>query len=65
MPRANAPPDNIEPYLDYSHRGIGPYGSESDCQLAPLARHRSRSGEACGSYDYLYGDEQYLEGPSA
>ena len=53
-PRANAPPDNIEPHLDYS-----------DSQLPPPARHRSRSGEAGGSYDYLYVDEQYLEGPSA
>jgi len=59
-PRANTPPHNIEPHLDYS-----------DCQLPPPARHlparalqwqagRSRSGEAGGSYDYLYGDEQYL-----
>jgi len=40
-PRANAPPDNIEPHLAYS-----------DSQLPP-------------SYDYLYVDEQYLEGPSA
>jgi len=54
LPRANAPPDNIEPHLDYS-----------DCQLPPPARHRSRSGEAGGSYDYLYVDEQYPEGPSA
>jgi len=53
-PRANAPPDNIEPHLDYS-----------DSQLPPPSRHRSRSGEAGGSYDYLYVDEQYLEGPSA
>jgi hypothetical protein len=37
-PRANAPPDNIEPHLDYS-----------DSQLPPPARHRSRSGEAGGS----------------
>jgi hypothetical protein len=53
-PRANAPPDNIEPHLNYS-----------DSQLPPPARHRSRSGETGGSYDYLYVDEQYLEGPSA
>jgi hypothetical protein len=53
-PRANAPPDNIEPHLDYL-----------DSQLPAPARHRSRSGEAGGSYDYLYVDEQYLEGPSA
>jgi len=48
--RANAPPDNIVPYLDYS-----------DSQLPPPARHRARSGEAGGSYDYLYVDEQYPE----
>jgi hypothetical protein len=53
-PKANDPPDNIEPHLDYS-----------DCQLPPPARHRSRSGEAGGSYDYLYVDERYLKGPSA
>jgi hypothetical protein len=41
LPRANAPPNNIEPHLDYS-----------DSQLPP-------------SYDYLYVDEQYPEGPSA
>jgi hypothetical protein len=41
LPRANAPPDNIEPHLDYS-----------DSQLLP-------------SYDYLYLDEKYPEGPSA
>ena len=52
-PRADAPPNNIEPHLDYS-----------DSQLPPPARHRSRSGEAGGSYDYLYVDEQYPEGPS-
>jgi len=40
-PRANAPPDSIEPHLDYL-----------DFQLPP-------------SYDYLYVDEQYLEGHSA
>jgi len=34
LPRANAPPNNIEPHLDYS-----------DSQLPPPARHRSRSGE--------------------
>ena len=51
LPRSNAPPNNIEPHLDYSHRGVGPYGPEADSQL-PL------------SYDYLYGDEQYPEGPS-
>jgi hypothetical protein len=44
-PRANAPPNNIEPHLDYSHRGVGPYGPEVDSQLPPPARHRSRSGE--------------------
>jgi len=53
-PRANAPPDNIEPHLDYS-----------DCQVPPPARHCSSSGEVGGSYDYLYVDEQYPEGPSA
>jgi hypothetical protein len=47
-PRANAPPNNIEPHLDYSHRGVGPYGPEADSQLPP-------------SYDYLYGDEQSME----
>ena len=59
-PRADAPPNNIEPHLDYS-----------DSQLPPPARHCSRpsaigfasgecragSGEAGGSYDYLYVDE--------
>ena len=45
LPRANAPPNNIEPHLDYSHRGVGPYGPEADSQLPPPARHRSRSGE--------------------
>jgi len=24
LPRADAPPNNIEPHLDYSHRGVGP-----------------------------------------
>jgi len=23
LPRANPPPNNIEPHLDYSHRGVG------------------------------------------
>ena len=54
LPKANAPPENIEPHLDYS-----------DCQLPPPARHRSRSGEAGGSYDYLHVDEQYPEDFSA
>jgi hypothetical protein len=44
LPRANAPPNNIEPHLDYSHRGVGPYGPEADSQLP-------------ASYDYLYVDE--------
>jgi len=48
--RANAPPNHIEPHLDYS-----------DSQLPPPARHRSRPGEAGGSYDYLYVDEHYPE----
>jgi len=56
--RDDAPPNSIEPHLDYSHRGVvGPYGPEADSQLPPPARHRSRSGEAGGSYDYLYVDE--------
>ncbi len=46
LTRANTPPDNIESHLYYS-----------DSQLPPPARHRSRSGEAGGSYDYLYIDE--------
>jgi hypothetical protein len=25
LPRANAPPNNIKPHLDYSHRGVSPY----------------------------------------
>ncbi len=54
LPRANAPPDNIEPHLDYL-----------DSQLPAPARHRSRSGEAGGSYDYLYVDKHYPEGTSA
>jgi hypothetical protein len=49
-PRADAPPNNIEPHVDYS-----------DSRLLPPARRRSRSGEAGGSYDYLYVDEQYPE----
>jgi len=57
LPRANTLPNNIEPHLDYSHRGVGPYGPEADSQLPPPARHRSRSGEAGGSYDYLYVNE--------
>ena len=56
-PRADASPNNIEPHLGYSHRGVDPYGPEADSQLPPPARHRSRSGEAGGSYDYLYIDE--------
>jgi len=82
LPRANAPPDNIESHLDYSHRGVGPYGPEADSQLPPPARQcqalaggslslrrvsdspEFRNSEAGGSYDYLYVDEQYLEGPS-
>ena len=52
-PRANALPNNIEPHLDYS-----------DSQLPPPARNAAQR-EAGGSYDYLYGDEQYPEGPSA
>ena len=51
LPRANAPPDNIEPHLDYS-----------DSQLPPPARYRACSGEAGGPYDCLYVDEQYPEG---
>lgn len=50
LPKANAPPDNIEPHRDYS-----------DSQLPPPSRYRARSGEAGGSYDYLYVDEQYPE----
>ncbi len=91
LPRANAPPNNIEPHLDYSHRGVGPYGPasgsyeptarrEADSQLPSPARQcqalaggslslrrvsEFRNSEAGGSYDYLYVDEQYLEGPSA
>jgi len=38
LPRANVPPNNIEPHLDYSHRGVGPYGPEADSQLPPPAR---------------------------
>jgi len=45
-PRANAPPHITETYLDYSHRGAGPYGPEADSQLPP-------------PYDYFYEDEQY------
>jgi hypothetical protein len=52
-PRGNTPPNNIEPHLDYSNS-----------QLPSPARHRSRPSEAGGSYDYLYADEQYPEGPS-
>ncbi len=33
LPRANAPPNNIEPHLDYSHRGVGPYGPEAQRTL--------------------------------
>ena len=47
-PRANAPPNNIEPHLDYS-----------DSQLPPPAR--SCLAMASGSYDYLYVDEHYPE----
>jgi len=39
LPRANTLPNNIEPHLDYSHRGVGPYGPEADSQLPPPARH--------------------------
>ena len=28
-PRANAPPHITETHLDYSHRGVGPYGPEA------------------------------------
>ena len=48
LPRANAPPNNIEPHLDYSHRGVGPYGPEADSQLPPPARNASQR-EAGGS----------------
>jgi len=30
-PRANAPPRELE--IDYSHRGVGPYGPEADSQV--------------------------------
>ena len=47
-PRANAPPDNIEPHLDYPDRGVGPYGLEADSQLPPPARNAAQR-EAGGS----------------
>jgi len=31
-PRPNALPKH-EPFIDYSHRGVGPYGPEADSQL--------------------------------
>ena len=62
LPRANAPPNNIEPHLDYSHRGVGPYGPASG-SYEPTAR-READSQLPLSYDYLYGDEQYSEGPS-
>jgi hypothetical protein len=45
-PKAKAPPLNI--HIDYSHRGVGPYGPEADSQLPP-------------SDDYLYTDVEYPE----
>jgi len=41
-PRGDAPPNNLEPHLDYSHRGVGPYGPEADSQLPPPARNASQ-----------------------
>ncbi len=31
--RVNAPP--IDTHLNYSHRVVGPYGPEADCQIPP------------------------------
>jgi len=43
-PRANAPPVHI--HLDYSHRGVGPYGPEADSKIP-------------SSEDYFYKDPDY------
>jgi hypothetical protein len=32
---AKSQPLSTEPHIDYSHRGVGPYGPEADSQLAP------------------------------
>ena len=40
-PRANALP-KYELYIDYSHRGVGPYGPEADSQL-PASDNLSRA----------------------
>jgi hypothetical protein len=31
-----AQPHYAEPHIDYSHRGVGPYGPEADSQLPPF-----------------------------
>ena len=36
-PGANAP--LLELYIDYSHRGVGPYGPEADSQIPPSGEH--------------------------
>ena len=47
-PKANAPPQTTETYLDYSHRGVGPYGPEAESQLPTFD-------------NYLYGDGEHKE----
>ena len=44
-PRANALP-KYELSIDYSHRGVGPYGPEADSQL-PVSDNLSRAPRPC------------------
>ena len=32
---AKSQPLHTEPHIDYSHRGVGPYGPEADTQICP------------------------------
>jgi len=54
-PGANALP-KYEPSIDYSHRGVGPYGPEADSRLPVPARHPVGMSEK-----WLYGDPAYPE----
>ena len=63
-PKATRPPKLVEHHIDYSHRGVGPYGPEAISQLPALVRRycggpaRRPSG---GSDKCLYVDPEYQE----
>ena len=45
-PKIEKSPKLMDPVIDYSHRGVGPYGPEADSQVPP-------------SDEYLYSDVEY------